>query len=122
MKYKLFNEITLSIILAALAVLFLDPFMIWMPTELVYMLIGGVIIIFTVFAGLMWREQAKDEREELHKLAAGRIGYIAGGSILTVGIVYQTFFIHSVDVWLVATLAAMVIGKLFGLLYGRIHN
>ena len=86
------------------------------------MVVVGLVVFFALFAGYMWRERARDEREELHKLAAGRVGYIAGGSVLTIGIAYQTFFIHSVDVWLVIALAVMVIGKLFGLLYKRAHN
>ena len=118
MKDKLFNEISFSIILIVLSVLFLDPFMLWMPTELVYMLVGGVIIVFSVFAGFIWREREQDERAEFHKILAGRIGYLLGLGILVIGIVWQTIASHP-DPWLVAALVGMVLGKLVGLYYGR---
>lgn len=118
MKNTLFNEITLSAILVVLAILFLDPFMLWMPDSLVYMLIGGVIVVFAVFAGLTWRERARDERDELHKMLAGRVGYLLGSGVLIAGIVWQTITSHP-DPWLVAALVGMVLGKLLGLYYGR---
>jgi len=121
MKSKIFNEITFSIILIILAVLFLDPFMFWMPDSLVYMLVGLVVAIFALFAGLVWKERAQDERDEFHKMMAGRMGYLLGAGILVLGIVWQTTFSHP-DPWLVSALLGMVLGRLGGLYYGRTRH
>lgn len=111
-------ETTVSVILIVLIVLFLDPFMLWMPAEVVYMLVGALIVFFVLFAGLIWKERALDEREQLHKMIAGRVGYLIGTGVLVLGLIVQTFASHP-DPWLVVALGAMVIGKLLGLLYSR---
>jgi apolipoprotein N-acyltransferase len=118
MKSTILNEITLSIILIILTILFLDPFMVLMPSSLIYMLVGGMAIIFSVFAGLVWRERAEDERDELHNMFAGRTGYVMGAGVLVVGIIWQTIFAHP-DPWLMTALIGLVLGKLTGLYYAR---
>lgn len=112
------NEIIISIIFAALIVLFLDPLMFWMPDSLIYTLVAALVVFFALFAGFVWKERALDEREQLHKMIAGRIGYLIGVGILVFGLVIQTFTTHP-DPWLVAALGGMVLGKLLSLLYSR---
>jgi len=121
MKYTFFSEITFSVILIILAVLFLDPFMVFMPTGVVYMLVGGIAIVFALFAGLVWKERAEDERDELHRMIAGRAGYILGVGVLMAGIIWQTVVSHP-DPWLVAALVGMILGKLLGLYYGKVRR
>jgi len=115
---KVINEISISIVLVLLVVLFLDPFMLWMPDTLIYMLVAALVVLFVVFAGFVWRERVLDEREQLHKMVAGRIGYLVGTGVLVLGVVVQTAVSHP-DPWLVVALGAMVLGKLIGLLYSR---
>ena len=119
MKNTFLNELTLSVVLVVLAVLFLDPFMLWMPGPVVYMLIGVTVAVFAVFAGLIWKETVRDERDEFHKMIAGRVGYLAGAGVLVLALVWQTLFAHP-DPWVVAALVAVVLGKLCGLSYSRI--
>lgn len=118
MKNRIFNEITFSLVLIVLAILFLDPFMLWMSDALAYMLIAGVILVFAIFAGLIWRERPEDERDEYHRMLAGRVGYLFGAGVLVLGIVWQTLFSHP-NPWLIAALVGMVLGKLIGLHYAR---
>lgn len=112
------TDYILSLLLIVLAVLFLDPFMYWMSDSLVYILAGVLLVLFAVFGIFVWREHAEDEREELHKMIAGRIGYLVGAGILVVGIVYQTITTQP-DPWLVSALVGMVLGKVLGAAYGR---
>jgi len=118
---KFFNEITISVAFLVLLILFLDPFMLWMPTSGVYMLIAGLIVVFALFAGFFWKESVQDEREALHRMVAGRFGYLAGASVLVAGIIVEAFSAH-IDPWLVAALGAMVVGKLIGRFYSNKHN
>lgn len=115
MHMKVINEITLAVAVGALALFFFDPFMIVMPDSVVYMLGLALMVLFVMFSIFVWNEQARDEREQHHKMIAARIGFLVGGAVLVLGIVVQAITGH-VDVWLVWALIAMILGK-FGALY-----
>jgi len=83
------------------------------------MMVLGLIVVFFVFASFVWRENARDEREGLHKMMAGRIAFLAGTATLVIAIIIQSFR-HELDFWLVLTLGIMILAKIIGLLYGRI--
>lgn len=118
---RFINEITVSILFVVLLIFFLDPLMVFMPSQALYLLMAGVIILFVLFAGLVWRERPLDERDELHRMLAGRVGYLLGTAVLLIGVLVQSFSGH-VDPWLVLALGAMVIGKLLGHFFVRLHR
>jgi uncharacterized membrane protein len=110
------NKTRLSEWLLGLAILFAlvlvtNPFDIIMTstyTLTILMILGVAVIAFGAF---IWRERYRDEREELHAMKAGRLSYFAGGIVLVLAIIMQTLA-HSLDVWLVIALVAMVVTKL----------
>lgn len=112
------TEFIFSVLLIVLLILFLEPFGIFMSPPFLMMIILGLIVVFGVFAALIWRERVKDERENLHKMLAARFGFLAGASVLVIGIVIQAIS-HQVDTWLVVALIVMILGKITGLLYGQ---
>ncbi len=81
----------------------------------------AIVIIFMLFAALVWRENARDERESLHKMIAGRAAFLAGTITLVIGIVVQTFQ-HRVDPWLTIVLSVMVLAKILGIIYTRTNR
>ncbi|PJA40151.1 hypothetical protein CO179_03185 [candidate division WWE3 bacterium CG_4_9_14_3_um_filter_39_7] len=105
------NEIAVTAILVILLVVALNPTDLLMPTSVNAMLIIGFILAFFVFLALLWKETAKDERDNLHILSAGRVSFFVGTSLLTTGIVYQ-MLMHSIDLWLVITLISMITAKI----------
>ena len=113
------QEVSISGILIVLLVLFLNPLGFWMPTALLMMMVLGLVVVFSLFASFVWRENHRDEREGLHKMMAGRIAYLTGTALLTLGIIVQSFN-HELDPWLVFILAGMIVAKVIGLIYGRI--
>jgi len=121
MKNNLFQEVSISGILIILLVLFLNPFGFWMPTALLMMMVLGLVVVFAFFSSFVWRESHKDEREGLHKMMAGRIAFLAGAALLTLGIIVQSFN-HDLDPWLVFILSGMVAAKIITLIYERIKN
>jgi len=121
MKNNFLQEISISGILIILLVLFLNPFGFWMPPTLLMMMVLGLVVVFALFASFVWRENHRDEREGLHKMMAGRIAFLVGTALLTLGIIVQSFN-HELDSWLVFTLAGMIVAKAIGLIYGRINN
>lgn len=113
------EEVMISAILIFLIGVFLNPFGLWMPDRLVYMLIVGFIVVFVLFVSLIYKEKVRDEREQLHKLLSGRVAYVAGTSALVLGIVIEGITQPHIDPWLLVTLGVMVLAKMGGLLYSR---
>lgn len=86
---------------------------------MLYMILPTLVVVVAmiVFA-LTFKEAGGDEREVHHRLLASRFAFRLGLTVLSIGVVYQTLT-HQLDAWLVGTLAAMTIGKIIGLTYGR---
>ena len=116
MKNSLLQEISVSVVLVILLVLFLNPFGFWMPPVLLMMMVFGLVVMFALFASFIWRENSRDEREDLHKMMAGRIAFLAGTASLVIGIIVQSIR-HELDFLLVYTLGIMILAKIFGLMY-----
>ena len=115
---RFINEITVSVLFVILLLFFLDPLMVLMPSQALYFLMVGAVLVFVLFAGLIWRERPLDERDEFHLMLAGRTGYLLGTVVLLIGVLVQSTSGH-VDPWLVLALGAMIIGKLLGLFWSR---
>ena len=119
MKHNIFlKETTIAAILIILLVLFLNPFDLLMPPSFLSMLILFLIVTFGIFAAIIWKENAKDEREHLHRMLAGRYAFLAGSSILVIGIISQSLQ-HTIDPWLIFALVGMILVKLIGLSYSQ---
>lgn len=111
------KELIVGIVLIGLLIVFWNPLGIGMPPAAGTMLALVLLVTFAAFAGLLWRENARDEREDLHRMLAGRVGYLAGAGVLVLGVFVQSVR-HHVDPWLVLALVAMIVGKIVGRLYG----
>lgn len=118
---KFLQEVLVSGVLVILLVLFLNPFGFWMPTTLLMMMVLALVVVFALFASFAWRENPEDEREDLHKMKAGRIAFLAGTALLALSIIVQSFN-HNLDPWLVLVLSGMILVKVIALIYGRIKN
>jgi uncharacterized membrane protein YiaA len=108
---SLTKEIIVTAILLAVFFVLLNPFAWWMPDMMVMSLLFIALILFGLFAAFIVQEKVADEREQQHRVTAGRAAFIAGTLILTIGIVIQSLS-HHVDPWLVITFVGMVIAKL----------
>ena len=115
----------ISYSIVALMVLLLftltDPFMYWMPdmTQMAALTIATALLV--VFAGLILREGAGDERETLHRMHAGRAAFLSGIAILTLALLLQGLR-GAIDPWIPVTLAAMVLAKVFARRYTDLHQ
>ncbi len=121
MKNKFVWEILLSSIIITFLIALLNPFDYGMPPPVQITMTISLIVLFLIFIGFVWQEKAQDEREQLHRFIANRFAYITGTSLLVLGIVIQSTR-HIVDIWLVATLIAMIIAKLAGVIYSRLKH
>jgi NADH:ubiquinone oxidoreductase subunit 4 (subunit M) len=105
------KEAIVTLCLIAIAILLLNPFHFWMPDMMVMCMLAIALILFGVFASFILREKSVDEREDAHRTFAGRNAFLAGSSILMIGIVIQGYT-HSVDPWLIITLIVMILVKI----------
>ena len=121
MKNKFIGELVLSVSLIALLLFFLQPLTVMMPTPMHPLMIPLLVILFVIFAGVLWKEHPADEREQLHTFIASRFAYFAGIAVLTIAIIIQ----HqsgSIDPWLVISICVILLAKILGLLYGHIKH
>ena len=121
MKNSFYQEIFISLVLVVLLVLFLNPFSFWMPNIVLMMLVLAFLVVFVAFASFVLREKARDEREGLHRMLAGRAAFLTGAGVLVIAIIIQSFG-HMLDSWLVLILGVMVLTKIVGLIYSKIKN
>ena len=117
-KLQFFKEIVLLVVFIALLVLLLNPFSIYMPTEMMISIISVVTVLFGLFFMLVFREQGKDERELAHAQFAGRTAFLSAGVIALIGLFWQAFY-DTLDPWLVGVVGAMALAKVASLIYAQ---
>lgn len=111
MKKDTTFEIGSALILVVLALLLLNPVGFWMPDAMHMLILAATVVAFGSFAVFIFREKALDEREDSHRMFAGRAAFFLGGAILMLGIIVQTLQ-HALDPWMVVALLGMVTGKI----------
>lgn len=114
-------ELIVAVALIGLLVLFVSPIDLLMPMTTSTMSILLVAVLFLIFSSLVFREKARDERENILKMNAGRISFLTGSVIAVVGILYQSAS-HNIDPWLVYTLIGMILAKTAVRLYSSLRN
>lgn len=101
----------LAAILIILLLLILNPFGFWMPTMAHMLVLGGTFVVFALFAVFIFRERGGDEREDAHRMLAGRIAFLVGSTALTCGILFQEYR-GELDPWLIFSLVLMILAKI----------
>lgn len=109
-------HIFLAVVLSGLLLLLTDPFMFWMPSMFAMTVLFIAVVFLGVWTGFIMKEEARDEREALHRMHSGRVAYLSGLFVLTAALVVQGFA-HDVDPWIAAALWVMVVSKLIARLY-----
>lgn len=111
-----FFHIGTAVVLVGLLVLLTNPFMFWMPAQAQMVVLVAVAAAMCVWAGFVMYERAKDEREVVHNMHAGRAAYLSGIALLTLALIFQGVA-HTIDPWVPLTLGVMVVSKLLARLY-----
>lgn len=114
-------EFIIGVAVLILGFVLLNPMGIFMPDMVTMLLIGLFFVFFVAFAVFVWREKALDERDEIHRMRAGRVAYLGASAVLVIGICVQTLS-HSVDPWLVGTLSTAVLAKIAALYWNKTNN
>ena len=92
-----------------------------MPHVLHPFMVPFLLVLFIIFAGLLWKETPGDERDQLHKFIASRFAYFAVITTLILGVIFQSFE-GKVDPFLVIGICIALLAKIFGLIYGHIKH
>ena len=114
---KLQQELTIGVIFILVLLLLLNPFGLFMPDRLVYIMLIGIVVLFGVHAWFIATSKPSDEREQLHNFIANRSAYLAGTAVLIVGAVYEGVTSYEINTWILLALGVMLIIKLSSLLY-----
>lgn len=113
---KKYLHIIVALVLAFFLLVLADLVPFWMPMMGELMALLLVVVLLIVWAGFVLKEVAHDEREVLLKMKAGRVAYLSGLGVLTLGLVVQGIG-EVIDPWIAIALAVMVISKLLTRLY-----
>ena len=111
-----YKESLVALVLGIILVLILNPAHFWMPSMAHVSMLLALLGVFGFYASYILREVAVDERDVLHRMFASRAAYLAGTSLLIVGILYGAIR-DDVNIWLIATLMVMIVTKLLARLY-----
>lgn len=118
---SLLIELGIAIALVGVLTLFLMPGPLLMPKSQETMITVILAVLFIVFSALVFRERSRDERENVLRMNAGRISFLAGSIIAVIGILYQSLS-HDIDPWLVMTLIGMVLAKTLTRVYSTLKS
>jgi len=118
---RFIQEVLVSIAIVALVILVWNPFDILMSGMVVTTLLVVLAAAFSLFAIFVWREEARDEREALHRMIGGRAGFLAGAVVLTAAVVIDGFS-HEVSPWVAVGLIAMIAGKVVALAWAKLKR
>ena len=116
MKNKNLKEISIAVILIILLLVLLNPFHMFMPDMMLMAILIAAVLAFGLFAAFILQEKVVDEREDAHRALSGRAAFLAGATLLVLGILVQSFS-HHVDPWLLIALVGMVVSKIAVRLY-----
>ena len=75
------------------------------------------LVIYTVLLSLVGETGLLDEREVLHRRLANRTALSAGTAVMSVGLLYQLFTTHHLDLWLLAGLVTVNLTKIISYIY-----
>lgn len=116
MKNNFYKEIITALVLIILAIVLLNPFDLWMTDAMLMVFLAVTLVVFGIFASFVLREKVSDERDGLHRMLAGRTAFLAGATVLMVGIIVQAHE-HAVDIWLVLGLVVMILAKIGAIMW-----
>lgn len=105
-----------AVLVLVLSVLLLNPFHFWMPGMAQLATLGCLLVAFAVLSVYLLQENARDEREAAHRMLAGRVAFFIGSLILVIGIAVESVH-RTPNMWLVLSLAGMILGKVVARCY-----
>lgn len=118
-KNNMKKDILVPIVVIVSAVAFIDPFMYLMPSMMVSVVLGVLMVSSLGYALIVFKEGARDEREVSLRAFADRIACLVGTIGLVGMIVYQVLVVHHVDTFIVIILLAMIVTKYLAHLYAE---
>ena len=107
-------------ILIVLLALIFNPFHFWMPSMMVLMILGLILVVFGIFSVYLLQEKTVDEREDHHKMISGRFAFLAGSAVLIIAVIVQEIYGH-IDVWVVVALVVMILVKIITRIYSDMN-
>jgi hypothetical protein len=115
------KDIIVPLVVMVTALAFLDPFMYLMPSMMVSLVLGVLMIATVIYGLIIFKERAQDEREVTVRAFADRHAGLVGTIGLVMVIVYQVLVVHHVDAVIVLILLAMIVTKYVAHVYAERH-
>jgi hypothetical protein len=111
----------LPVVVSVLALLFLDPFQVLMPTGGTTLLLGGLMVSTMAYGVLIFLQQVHDEREQSIRAFADRWACLIGMTLLVMSIGYRIMVDGHVYPEIILILVTMIISKSASHWYASTH-
>lgn len=111
----------LPIIVVVLALAFLDPFNLLMPTMLQETILGLLVLATVLYGVTIFKEQVLDEREEHIRALSHRISSLVGTTGLVLIIAYHLITMGQVYPEAIILLVVLIVTKALVHWYGDKH-
>ena len=116
-----YSQLGCAVLVCVGAFFLINPMHVWMPDMAHMTILGLTVAAFAALSIFILRETSSDEREDAHRMYAGRAAFFAGSLVLVFGIVAQSLR-DTLDTWLVVALVVMVLAKLFARLWTNVYR
>lgn len=113
------HDIIVPLLVVISATAFFDPLMYLMPTMMVSIVLGLLMVFSLVYALIIFKEGARDEREVSVRAYADRLAALVGTLGLVAVIMYQVLVVHDVDTSIIVILIAMIVTKYVAHVYAE---
>jgi len=117
----MFLQFIAALALVVIGAFLINPFHLWMPSMAHVAMLAAAVAVFGALAVFVLAEGQGDEREEAHKMLAGRAAFLAGGVALIIAILFEGSH-GEPDPWLVFALMVMVLAKVGARLWSSLYR
>jgi hypothetical protein len=107
------------VVLTLLLVLLLNPFDFWMPSMMQKTLIGITFAVFLAVLLFIFGQEARDERDHVHRMFSDRLALLVGASILMISLIVTSLSEQGNQPWIIGALGAMALTKYLAMQYAR---
>lgn len=121
MTRSIFLQVMATIVLVLIGLFLINPLHLWMPSMAHVAMLAAAVAVFGALAIFVLAEGSGDERDEAHKMLAGRAAFLVGGTTLIVGILVEGAH-GEPDHWLVLALILMVLAKVGARLWSAVYR
>ncbi len=119
MNKQIKKEILVGIMMVFIAILCVF----YAITPVMYLTTHIIAIgFFVLFSFMIWQTKPSDERASKHRAISSDVAFTVGGTFLGIAMMFQIYDQGKIDVWLMVTLASMILSRIISQIWLNKNN